>query len=245
VTWRRAEALTNLEARLRAELPGVTLGDIRDPAGGSESDHNPWVHDAAGVGVVRAVDVMTTNGTVLASNLAAKLGRHPAMKSGAYVIWNRRIISSDRRSEGWRTYTGDNPHTDHVHVSIARDQRNYDSAAAWGSLTSGSGDLGGTAPSAPPVGPGSDPLTASAAHTYGGVSNAGLMSGAPDGDDVRRLALVGVLLLGGVALVAAGLSRTTKPITAPIGNAAGDVAALIPQARAASAVGAASKGLSK
>jgi hypothetical protein len=32
----------------------------------------------------------------------------------AEVIYNRRIWT---RSEGWRTYSGSNPHTDHIHVS--------------------------------------------------------------------------------------------------------------------------------
>jgi hypothetical protein len=32
----------------------------------------------------------------------------------AEVIYNRRIWT---RSEGWRTYGGSNPHTDHIHVS--------------------------------------------------------------------------------------------------------------------------------
>lgn len=37
-----------------------------------------------------------------------------------YVIWNRRIISSNRHSYAynrWVEYRGSNPHTDHVHVS--------------------------------------------------------------------------------------------------------------------------------
>jgi hypothetical protein len=35
-----------------------------------------------------------------------------------YIIWNRQIWSSSRASEGWRNYTGDNPHTDHIHFSF-------------------------------------------------------------------------------------------------------------------------------
>lgn len=34
------------------------------------------------------------------------------------VIWNRRIWTWARRSEGWRRYTGRNPHTDHVHADL-------------------------------------------------------------------------------------------------------------------------------
>ena len=47
----------------------------------------------------------------------------------AYVIWNRRIWSRKRESEGWREYTGPNPHTKHVHVSIVPEKR--DSAGPW------------------------------------------------------------------------------------------------------------------
>jgi hypothetical protein len=36
----------------------------------------------------------------------------------AHVIFNRKIWSSDRASEGVRPFTGENPHTDHVHVDF-------------------------------------------------------------------------------------------------------------------------------
>jgi hypothetical protein len=35
-----------------------------------------------------------------------------------YVIWNRQIFRAYRASEGWQPYTGENPHTDHVHFSF-------------------------------------------------------------------------------------------------------------------------------
>ncbi|WP_032717076.1 FG-GAP repeat domain-containing protein, partial [Salinispora arenicola] len=34
-----------------------------------------------------------------------------------YIIWNGHIWSAARADEGWRTYTGANPHTDHIHFS--------------------------------------------------------------------------------------------------------------------------------
>ncbi|GAB7036799.1 MULTISPECIES: peptidoglycan-binding domain-containing protein [Catenuloplanes] len=37
-----------------------------------------------------------------------------------YIIFDGRIWASYRASEGWRTYTGSNPHTDHVHFSFSR-----------------------------------------------------------------------------------------------------------------------------
>jgi hypothetical protein len=248
VSWRLALSIKKLEAQLRAEVPGITLGDIGDaahPAKGSESDHNPWMHDANGIGVVRACDIMhPPNGDKLAANLAAKLGKHPAMRSGAYVIWFRRIMSADRLSEGWRPYYGEDPHTSHVHVSVALAQVEYDSPAAWGSLTSGGGNVGGSQEGAPPAGTGDGGWTASEGHTAhqnggaGGVQNAGL-SGVPDPGDIKNMAMLGVALFAGVALIAAGAARIAKP-AADRAKADGAQAAtlLIPEARAATAAGA-------
>lgn len=39
-----------------------------------------------------------------------------------YVIWNRRIYNRSVASR-WRTYTGSNPHTHHMHVSIGAASR--------------------------------------------------------------------------------------------------------------------------
>lgn len=36
------------------------------------------------------------------------------------LIWNRQIWTSYRHSEGWRAYTGPNPHTDHIHIGLNR-----------------------------------------------------------------------------------------------------------------------------
>jgi len=36
-----------------------------------------------------------------------------------YMIWNRKIWKSYQASAGWQTYTGSNPHTDHVHFSFS------------------------------------------------------------------------------------------------------------------------------
>ena len=60
-----------------------------------------------------------------------------------YLIWNKRIWSAARQSEGWRTYTGSNPHTDHIHVSFswagARKQTTWWTAA----LPEGPGSFSG------------------------------------------------------------------------------------------------------
>lgn len=36
-----------------------------------------------------------------------------------YIIWNRRIWGAYAADQGWRPYTGDNPHTDHVHFTFS------------------------------------------------------------------------------------------------------------------------------
>lgn len=36
-----------------------------------------------------------------------------------YMVWNRKIWKSYQASKGWQSYTGSNPHTDHVHFSFS------------------------------------------------------------------------------------------------------------------------------
>ena len=36
-----------------------------------------------------------------------------------YMVWNRKIWGSYKASQGWRKYSGSNPHTDHVHFSFS------------------------------------------------------------------------------------------------------------------------------
>jgi hypothetical protein len=47
------------------------------------------------------------------------------------VIWNRRICSATIQPWNWRTYTGTNPHTKHVHLSVNPSKSMYDSEAPW------------------------------------------------------------------------------------------------------------------
>lgn len=141
MTWRVAHALDVLLVEINAVAPSRSTasdGSIGDSAHATRtSDHNPWVVDHNGVGVVRARDFTHDpddglDCNDLAVHLAGLLGEHPALRSGAYVIWNRRIISRDRISEGWRAYTGSNPHDKHLHVSVTTDEAGYDSAQPWG-----------------------------------------------------------------------------------------------------------------
>lgn len=145
MTWRVADSLEVLRSEVNTHAPNrstVSDGSIGDEAHASRtSDHNPWVIDEDGVGVVRARDFTHDPAGGLDCNwLAKELVRamdegHPAMGSGAYVIWNDQIISQARRAEGWREYSGSNEHRHHLHVSVATAAAGYDSEAPWGLLT--------------------------------------------------------------------------------------------------------------
>lgn len=52
-------------------------------------------------------------------------------KRVTYVIWNRQIYNRARATEGWRPYSGLNPHTHHMHVSIQATSRDDLSAWPW------------------------------------------------------------------------------------------------------------------
>lgn len=139
--YREAASLKTLHAEINEAAPDRSIesdGWIGDAAHASRtSDHNPWVIDPNGIGVVRARDFTDDppgglDCNDLAEFLAGLLGKHPALGSGAYIIWNRRIISTDRLAEGWRPYTGSNDHTHHLHLSVALAAAGYDSTAPWG-----------------------------------------------------------------------------------------------------------------
>ena len=132
-----ARSLDTLLNEVNRAAPGrskISDGGIGDAAHASRSsDHNPWIKDSSGVGVVRARDFTHDPGDFsadeLAHHVASILGKHPALGSGAYVIWNWLIISTSRLSEGWRPYTGSNGHTKHVHVSVGTS--GYDNTQGW------------------------------------------------------------------------------------------------------------------
>lgn len=144
MSYREARSLTTLKAELDTAAPRrSTLSDgwIGDAAHASRSsDHNPWII-VGGVGVVRARDFTHDpegglDCNALAEELAGMLreGTHPALGSGAYVIWRGRIISRDRISEGWRPYSGSNPHDKHLHLSVTTRSSGFDSTARWAVL---------------------------------------------------------------------------------------------------------------
>ena len=149
--WSEAGSIgtaAGLGAEIHARAPGTTLYYIGDsshqesgryPSDGA-SDHNPCqCHDA-----VCAVDVMQGGGTDLQQLADHLADRAKTDRRISYVIWNRRICSGPDSSHPagvWRSYSGSNPHTDHVHLSINHGPDRYDDTAPWGWAAGGTADL--------------------------------------------------------------------------------------------------------
>jgi hypothetical protein len=141
-----APSLVVLGEEINAAHPGRDkrsdgwIGDKRHA--GTKSDHNPSRWPPLWAGVVRARDfdndlAVGRNAQALVDYLASQLGKHPALGSGAYLIYNNRIISTDRLAEGWRPYSGTNPHEGHFHLSVGRSAAAYNSTAPWGITQNG------------------------------------------------------------------------------------------------------------
>jgi DNA/RNA endonuclease G (NUC1) len=118
----------NAAAPNRSRLSDGWIGDKRHQI--RTSDHNPWVTDE-GTGVVTALDLTHDPSNGFDANTLAEALRRARDPRVKYVIWNRRIMSSTIQPWEWRPYTGMNPHTLHLHVSVQPDKAAYDSEATW------------------------------------------------------------------------------------------------------------------
>jgi peptidoglycan hydrolase-like protein with peptidoglycan-binding domain len=150
MAWRLAKSLSVLRTEIIARHPGTTVWTIGDQSHASGwSDHNP-----NSAGVVCAIDVKADGGLTLQAFVDHLVARpHRALK---YVIYNRRIWSKTRASEGWRYYSGTNAHRDHAHVSVGtgsdgRSTGPYDDTSPWGIANIGqpSAPTTGLVPAAP------------------------------------------------------------------------------------------------
>jgi hypothetical protein len=122
-TWKVAGGLLALRSQVDAGFPRrskLSDGTIGDQAHATrDSDHNPW-YEVGGIPYVTAIDIThdPANG-VDCSRLDDVLwaNRDPRIK---YVIYAGRIMSGDAGPQPWtwRTYTGSNPHTKHLHLSV-------------------------------------------------------------------------------------------------------------------------------
>lgn len=101
-------------------------GTIGDQAHSNrKSDHNPGAR-----GFIHAFDIThdPANGcdcVVLAEHLRTR--SDPRV---SYVIFNKRIWNPSR-SVDWRPYTGSNPHTSHMHVSILSTVEAENNTSEW------------------------------------------------------------------------------------------------------------------
>jgi hypothetical protein len=136
--WRVARSLltlrnqVNLRAPNRIKTSDGTIGDERHMS--RNSDHNAWIIDGANR-VVSAMDITHDTAHGCDANALAEAIRAARDGRVKYIIWNRRICSSypidGVAAWVWRNYTGENPHTRHIHISVKSDKPNYDSTAAW------------------------------------------------------------------------------------------------------------------
>lgn len=108
----------------RSRASDGTIGDAAHSH--RKSDHNP---DAEGV--VHAFDLThdPVNG-VDCEKLATHLVKRRDVRV-KYIIWNHRICNAN--TWAWRAYSGTNPHSKHMHVSIKdSDAAETDTSPWWG-----------------------------------------------------------------------------------------------------------------
>ena len=138
IPWRVAKSLrrlrdqVNLKAPNRNKASDGTIGDAAHCA--RTSDHNPWVRDGS-LGIVTALDITHDPSHGCDANAIAEAIRLHRDARVKYIIWNKRIANSaaigNSQPWQWRQYTGQNPHTRHIHISVKSDKPNYDSTADW------------------------------------------------------------------------------------------------------------------
>lgn len=113
--WRLAPSLVALveQSDLRApDRSTISDGSIGDPAHAARvSDHNPAADGYAHAYDITHDPIMGVDCHMLAPLLLADVRTK-------YVIWNNQI---GYPTTGWKPYTGVNPHTKHLHVSIRLD----------------------------------------------------------------------------------------------------------------------------
>ncbi|MFC4334095.1 peptidoglycan-binding domain-containing protein [Salininema proteolyticum] len=136
MSWRLAYSLDRLRDEINARAPKRskrTDGTIGDSAhAGTASDHNPNSR-----GVVCAADFTHDPGAGADMDAISDILVHPGTRNKhlKYVIFNR-LIAGIHTGWKWWNYSGSNPHTSHMHVSVGRgpDGRSsgpYDGRETW------------------------------------------------------------------------------------------------------------------
>ena len=136
MTYRLAKSLDKLRSQINAAFPNRDkssdgwIGDTKHAS--RKSDHNPWVKDKNGVGVVTALDtdedLAPDVHSIEAIVSAIRASRDPRVK---YIIYEGRITVAGSNLQQWKKYTGPNPHNHHFHISVNSDPKLYDSTAEW------------------------------------------------------------------------------------------------------------------
>lgn len=101
------------------------IGDTSHKASG-RPENGGSDHNVNRRGIVCALDIDVDG--IDCPYVIARMIRHPSTN---YVIWNRKIWS---RSRGFKVaaYTGSNPHTDHIHLSITQSTAAENNTTPWG-----------------------------------------------------------------------------------------------------------------
>lgn len=135
MTWIVAPALETLRLQLNQAFPKrskASDGGIGDAKHASRSsDHNPWVKDKKGTGIVTARDFTHDPKTGIDCEWLADTlvkNKDPRIK---YIIWNKQICSSKTSPWKWRPYKGTNAHTKHLHLSVSDAEKHWNSKAPW------------------------------------------------------------------------------------------------------------------
>lgn len=120
-----------------------------------------------------------------------------------YVIWNKRINYVD--GKGWRTYSGTNPHTDHVHVSFKASAPAKSLADKIYDAATGLPLIGGVIDKA---GDAVDTVT-DAAGTVGDIADA--LNPTTWADNAQKVAVRLVIVSAGLAIGVLGVARLVAP----------------------------------
>jgi hypothetical protein len=144
MAWRPAYSLPVLRDQIQAaywwaappKTPSVSWGMVSDAAHSSKSDHSPKLFPGWGSNIVTALDFPHRPDLRLDAGLIAEAIRESRDSRVKYVIFNRRIFSwyatPTRAAWRWGPYSNaaNDPHTDHVHVSVVGDAR-ADATSLW------------------------------------------------------------------------------------------------------------------
>lgn len=135
MSWRVAGSLERLLQEINAKFPNrsrASDGSIGDAAHASRaSDHNPYIKDGRGIGVVRARDFTHDPRNGFDSYKFARSLARSNDKRIKYIISNGEIWNPSV-SQSWRHYSGSNPHDHHAHVSVDEGPQSvYDDQRDW------------------------------------------------------------------------------------------------------------------